>query len=185
VSHPSGTELFHFEVVLEYKLEQNVKIHIHNLLIQSFPEYPQDRIYYKLLPQFRYLVWMGEKLIAHMGIEHRVITNGGKPVRIFGIIDLCVSKQYRSQKIATKLLHQVESLGRTHSIDFLVLFADDDRLYKANGYQRVENICRWVMIDEHQTIGVAERSLADCMMIRLMAGQEWENGLVDMLGYVF
>jgi ribosomal protein S18 acetylase RimI-like enzyme len=115
VSHPSGTELFHFEVVLEYKLEQNVKIHIHNLLIQSFPEYPQDRIYYKLLPQFRYLVWMGEKLIAHMGIEHRVITNGGKPVRIFGIIDLCVSKQYRSQKIATKLLHQVESLGRAVS----------------------------------------------------------------------
>jgi len=178
-------EMIHFEMLLEYELEQNVKIHIHDLLVQSFPEYPQEQIYYKLLPQFRYLAWMGEELIAHMGVEHRVITNDGKPAQIFGIIDLCVSEPYRSQKVATKLLHRIESLGRNHSIDFLVLFADDDRLYRANGYQRVENMCRWVMIDEHQIIGVAERSLADCMMVKPIAGQTWENGPVDMLGYVF
>jgi GNAT superfamily N-acetyltransferase len=178
-------EMIHFEMLLEYELEQNVKIHIHDLLVQSFPEYPQERIYYKLLPQFRYLAWMGEELIAHMGVEHRVITHDGKPAQIFGIIDLCVSEPYRSQKVATKLLHQIESLGRNHSIDFLVLFADDDRLYKANGYQRVENMCRWVMIDKHHTIGIAERSLADCMMVKPLAGQTWENGPVDMLGYVF
>jgi hypothetical protein len=93
-----------FEKLLEYEIEQNVKLHIQNLLVQSFPEYPQERIYYKLLPQFRYLAWMGEELIAHMGVE------------------------------------------------------------------------------EHQTIGVAERSLADCMMVKPTAGQTWENGPVDMLG---
>lgn len=120
-----------------------------------------------------------------MGIEHRVITNTGIPARIFGIIDLCVDPQYRSQKLATTLLQQAEALGRSNAIDFLVLFADDHRLYAANSYQRVTNTCRWIMIDEHSTIGVAERSLADCMMVKQIAARTWQEGLVDMLGYVF
>ena len=100
-----------------------------------FPDYRLNRSDYKLLPQFRYLVWEGENLIAQMGIEHRVITNTGIPVRIFGLIDLCVASSYRSQKIATTLLQQIDELGRTSKIDFLVLFADDSRLYAENGYQ--------------------------------------------------
>lgn len=93
-----------------------------------------------------------------MGIEHRVISNTGIPLRIFGVIDLCVAPSYRSQKIATTLLQQVEELGRTSKIDFLVLFADDSRLYAENGFHRVANLCRWTKVDEHQIIGVGEES---------------------------
>jgi hypothetical protein len=162
------------EIVPEYKLSNDVREIINQLLVASFPDYPLVRSYYKLLPQFRYLVWEGENLIAQMGIEHRVINNSGIPVRIFGLIDLCVASSYRSQsvsigesqKIATTLLQQIEELGRTSKIDFLVLFGDDDRLYAENGYQRVANICRWLKVDEHQIIGVGERSLSDCMMVK-------------------
>jgi GNAT superfamily N-acetyltransferase len=173
------------EIVPEYKLSSDVHNLTNRLLVSSFPDYPVDRSYYKLLPQFRYLVWEGENLIAQMGIEHRVITNTGIPARIFGLIDLCVDSSYRSQKIATTLLQQIEELGRTSKIDFLVLFADDSRLYAENGYQRVANICRWLKVDEHQTIGVGEKSLSDCMMVKQVGEQTWQDGLVDLLGYLF
>jgi GNAT superfamily N-acetyltransferase len=173
------------EIVPEYKLSSDVRKLVNRLLVASFPDYPLDRSYYKLLPQFRYLVWKDENLIAQMGIEHRVITNTGIPARIFGPIDLCVASTYRSQKIATLLLQLIEELGRTSKIDFLVLFADDSRLYTQNGYQRVANLCRWMKIDEHQTLGVGEESLSDCMMVKQLGEQIWQNGIVDLLGYLF
>jgi GNAT superfamily N-acetyltransferase len=173
------------EIIPEYKLSNHVRKLANRLLVSSFPDYPRDRSYYKLLPQFRYLVWEGENLIAQMGVEHRVITNTGIPVRIFGLIDLCVASSYRSQKIATTLLQQIEELGRTSKIDFLVLFADDSRLYAENGYQRVANICRWLKVDEHQTLGVGEGSLSDCMMVKQIGEQTWQSGIVDLLGYLF
>jgi hypothetical protein len=70
-------------------------------------------------------------------------------------------------------------------IDFLVLFADDSRLYVKNGYYRVANICRWMKVDEHQIIGVAEESLSDCMLIKQLSEQTWQDGTVDLLGYLF
>lgn len=173
------------EIVLEYNLSDEVHKLANQLLVESFPDYPLDRSYYKLLPQFRYLVWAGENLIAHMGIEHRVITNTGTPARIFGLIDLCVASSYRSQKIATTLLQQIEELSKTSKIDFLILFADDSRLYAKNGYQRVENLCRWMKVDEHQTLGVGEELMSDCMMVKQISEQTWQEGMVDLLGYLF
>jgi GNAT superfamily N-acetyltransferase len=173
------------EVVQEYKLSIDDHKIVNQLLVESFSAYPLDRSYYKLLPQFRYLVWKGDNLIAQMGIEHRVITNSGIPARIFGVIDLCVASSCRSQKIATTLLQQIEEEGRMSRIDFLVLFADDSRLYLENGYHRVANFCRWMKIDEHQTLGVVEGSLADCMMVKQLGRQIWHNGIVDLLGYLF
>ena len=131
------------ELIPEYEIPDDVHKLANQLLVASFPDYPLARSYYKLLPQFRYLLWMGEHLIVQRGVEYRVINDTGSPARIFGAIDLCVASPYRGQKIATTLLHQVEELGRTSKVDFLILFADDYRLYLKNGYQRVTNICHW------------------------------------------
>lgn len=173
------------ETIPEYKLSDDVHKLANRLLVESFPNYPSGRSYYKLLPQFRYLVWAGEALIAQMGVEHRVIANAGIPMRIFGLIDLCVAPSYRSQRIATTLLKQVEELGRTSKVDFLVVFADNSRLYAKNRYQRVANLCRWMRVDEHQTLGVGEASLSDCMMVKQLGEQAWQEGLIDLLGYLF
>ena len=178
-------QLMRIETLSEYEISDDVQKLANRLLIESFSDYPLERSYYKLLPQFRYLVWAGEKLIAQMGVEHRVITNTGVPARIFGLIDLCVASPYRGQKIATTLLQQLEKLGRTSKVDFLILFADDSRLYIENGYQRVTNLCRWMKVDEHQTIDIGEESMADCMMIKQIGMQKWQDGKVDLLGYLF
>jgi GNAT superfamily N-acetyltransferase len=174
------------ETVPEYKLSDNDHRLANKLLVESFPDYyPLDRSYYKLLPQFRYLVWVNENLVAQMGIEHRVITNNGVPVRIFGSIDLCVASSYRSQKIATTLLQQIEELGKASRVEFLVLFADDSRLYAKNGYRRVSNLCRWMKVDEHQILGLGEESMSDCMMVKQLGKQPWQEGITDLLGYLF
>lgn len=173
------------EIVPEYKISNDVHKLANRLLVESFSDYPLERSYYKLLPQFRYLVWAGKNLIAQMGVEHRVITNTGTPARIFGLIDLCVASPYQGQNIATTLLQQVEELGRTSRVDFLVLFADDSRLYIKNGYQRVTNLCRWMKVDEHQTIGVGEESMSDCMLVKQIGVHKWQDGMVDLLGYLF
>ncbi|WP_310482864.1 hypothetical protein [Chamaesiphon sp. VAR_48_metabat_403] len=73
----------------------------------------------------------------------------------------CLFLSIRSQKIATTLLQQIDELGKTSKIDFLVLFADDSRLYDENGYQRVANICRWMKVDEHQIIGFGGEIVID------------------------
>jgi GNAT superfamily N-acetyltransferase len=147
----SEIQMMRIETIPEYEISRDVNQLIIRLLVDSFPSFPPDRSYYKILPQFRYLVWADEKLIAHMAIEHRVITNTGIPARIFGVIEVCVASPYRGQKIATTLLQQIEKLGRTSKVNFLMTFADDHRLYAENGYQRVANICRWMKVDEHQT----------------------------------
>lgn len=173
------------EVIREYEISQATHKLANQLLVESFPEYPLGRSYYKLLPQFRYFVWDNEQLIAQMSIEHRVITNSGVPTKIFGVIDLCVAASHRRQGIATELLQQIEQLGKASGIKFLILFADDDRLYLRHGYQRVENVCRWLKVDEHKTLGIGEASLADCLMVKPLATQQWKKGTVDLLGYLF
>jgi hypothetical protein len=42
-----------------------------------------------------------------------------------------------------------------------------------------------MMVDEHQTIGVTEQSLSDCMMVKQIAAQTWRDGMVDLLEYLF
>lgn len=130
-------------------------------------------------------LWTDGTLLAQMGVEHRVITNTGIAVRIFGLIDLCVTASHRGEKIATTLLQQVEALGRSNSVDFLLLFADDARLYLENGYERANNTCRWMKVDEHQTLGIGEESMSDCMLIKQIGEQKWQTGIVDLLGYLF
>jgi hypothetical protein len=77
------------EIVPEYKLSSDVRKLATQLLVASFPDYPRDRSYYKLLPQFLYLVWEGENLIAQMGVEHRVITNTGIPGLCHSTLCIC------------------------------------------------------------------------------------------------
>lgn len=173
---------YHF--VEEFRIDRNLEQSIRKLLQDSFQSYP-DRHYYKQVPNFRFYVMDQDHLIAHVAVEHRIIGMAKEPKSIFGIVDLCVAKDYKNRGIARELLKRVETLGQECEIDFAVLFADDDRLYSQVGYQHISNVCRWLMINEHQTIGVAKRSLSDCMMAKSLGNQHWVEGEVDLMGTVF
>ena len=68
---------------------------------------------------------------------------------------------------------------------FVVLFADDDRLYTRNGWARVSNRCSWVRIDKHATLGIARQADPGAMMVKAIGEQAWPEDDVDLLGHLF
>ena len=154
------------------------------LLQACFPEYP-SRTYFKLPPHFRYLAMAGGELVGQVGVELRVIRAGGDVLRTFGVVDLCVRESERSRGLAGHLLAEVTQLAGSCRMDFVILFADDDRLYTRNGWARAANPCTWLKIHEHATLGVATAQDTGALMVKSIGQQAWPEGEVDLLGHVF
>ncbi len=94
-------------------------------------------------------------LAGQMGVELRVIRVGSEVVRTFGVVNLCVRPGERSHGLAARLLTEVTGFARSCGMDFVILFADDDRVYTRNGWTRAANLCTWVKIHDHTTLGLA------------------------------
>ena len=80
---------------IEFDISKYTHQQITNLRNNSFPKNTKPRSYYKQLPHFRYLAFDRDTLVAHMGIEHRVIRVGDSVFTIFGVVDLCVKQSDR------------------------------------------------------------------------------------------
>lgn len=174
--------------VYDYEIDDALRKNIQELLFECFEDnYPKERIYFKQLPHFRYLVLNDEnKLVAQVGLDYRVMNLNGKPVRVLGVIDLCVKKEYRSNGLGSLLLSEIEKFSENKLIDFLLLFADNKNLYLKNGYRSVENKCKWLKIDnENQcTLGIGIEVINE-LMIKELGNVKWHNGELDLLGYLY
>jgi GNAT superfamily N-acetyltransferase len=148
------------------------------LLRESFPGYP-DRSYFKLPPHFRLLALLDGVLVGHLGGELRMIRVGERVVRAVGVVDLCV--RTRGRGIATRLLAEACAVD----CEYAVLFADDERVYTRNGFVRVDCPVTWVKVHEHRTLGLSERVVPGCMMVKPLSGTPWPSGDVDLLGHLF
>ena len=171
--------------VAEPEIGANLSRRLQSLLQACFSGYP-GRSYFKLPPHFRYLAMTGSgDVAAQMGVEFRVIRLDDTVLRMFGVVDLCVQEVQRSRGLAGRLLEDVTELARSCGMAFIVLFADDDRLYTRNGWARVTNRCSWVKINEHVTLGLAQRADPGVMMVKAVGEQAWPEGDVDLLGHLF
>jgi len=170
----------------DYALSPADRESLRRLLAASFEGSFEDRTYYKQVPKARFLVHSGDAIVAQLGMEDRVIRMGDDPVRIFGVIDLCVAGAWRGRGVASQLLRHVEALGRTYGIDYLVLFADEPSLYRRHGYGYVPNTVRWLGIDEHRSLGILEQPQGECFMVKALGARPWDPAApVDLLGYLF
>ena len=177
----------------ESKIKINQHLEIHQLLKQCFSAYPADRSFYKQFPSFRYLVYslnteltvMGKKLVAHLAVIHRMIKVGDKNFSIFGVSDFCVHPDFQKNNVASVLLQELEKLGKKRGIDFIVLVAQEQDFYKKNHYQSHNNTCRWLIINDIQSLGLAQRSLNNALMVKALGDEEWGEGVVDFLGPMF
>ncbi|HEY1641610.1 MAG TPA: GNAT family N-acetyltransferase [Streptosporangiaceae bacterium] len=154
------------------------------LLQESFPGFP-GRSYYKLPPHFRYLVLADGELTAQMGVELRVVRVGGTVLRTFGVSDLCVGRRARSQGLGSRLLAAVTEHAQACGMDFIVLFADDDRLYTRNGWARAANPCSWLKIHGHAMLGLATMQDTGALMVKKTGQHAWPDGELDLLGHLF
>jgi len=173
-------------LVDEFRIAHAQAEEIRRLLAASFPEceFAKQRTYFKQIPTRRLLARDGDVLVGHLGLEHRVVATSAGPARIFGIIDLCVAPPARRRGIATRMLRRVERLGAENGIEFLVLFAQDSRLYERRGFRRAKNPLRWMKVHEHRTLGIGEEPLEE-LMVKPLGDRRWPDGLVDLLGYQF
>lgn len=119
------------EKISEYDINVKLEAKIQALLTNSFREiYPSNRIHFKQLPHLRFLAFNQEnQLVGHVGLDYRVMNLNGEPLKILGIIDLCVSQNTRSKGIGTTLLLEVDEFAKGRNIDFILLFADNKTLY--------------------------------------------------------
>jgi GNAT superfamily N-acetyltransferase len=170
--------------VAEAEIGRDLQQEVQALLQACFPGYP-SRSYFKLPPHFRYLAMTSGVLVAHMGVELRVIRVGSAVLRTFGIVDLCVRTSERSHGLAGQLLADVTELARSCGMDFVILFADDDRIYTRAGWTRAANRCSWVKIHDHTTLGLATAQDTAALMVKRIGQQAWPIGDVDLLGHLF
>ncbi len=170
--------------VAEAEIGTDISQQVQALLQRCFPGYP-SRTYFKLPPHFRYLAMASGALVGQMGVELRVIRVGSEVVRTFGVVDLCVLQSERSHGLAARLLADVTELARFCEMDFVILFADDDRVYAQNGWMRAGNPCTWVKIHEHTTLGLTRAAQTGALMVKAIGPQAWPEGEVDLLGHLF
>lgn len=168
-----------------YELQTTEKTAIGLLLEDCFAQYPKQRIHLNQCPSFRLLVFEDQNLIAHLAVDFRNMNNSGELISVFGISDICVLPAYRSKKIATKMIEKISKLAQVQAVDFLILIAWDMDIYLSMGFQQVHNTCRWLMIHQDQSLGLAQRQIPDGLMIKSLSNQTWGTGLVDFMGPIF
>jgi len=169
---------------IEFEISAETHQQIAELYQVCFSDIPV-RSYFKQLPHFRYLVFTNDVLIAHLGVDHRVIRVGNNIFSIFGIIDLCVKPSDRNKGIGSKLLKILTELAIANSIDFLFLVSHRDSFYLNNGFQTVSQSCSWLGIDEHRNCGVLDEAIAENFMIKQTGNKVWVDKPIDLLGYMF
>lgn len=179
--------LQHISKKSDFEVSEKEKKELLKLLSDSFPGYFSSRLYYKNVPTFRLLAKQNDQIIAQLGVDYRVIhSRNNGPLQIFGIVDLCVSKDFQQRGIATQLLSTLEEMATESSIDALVLFADDHRLYQKAGFQNIQVTCRFLAIEELSSICILEKDRGDCFMVKnIKHNLDFKNDQIDMLGYVF
>jgi GNAT superfamily N-acetyltransferase len=174
--------------VYEYDVDRELRAKLQKLLIECFEEeYPRDRVYYKQLPHFRYIVYDElDQLVGQVGLDYRVMNVNGKPVKVLGLIDVCVAKGQRSQGIGTLLLSEIDAFCKNRAVDFLLLFADKKEVYLKAGFKSAASKCKWLQINDvnQTTHGIGHEKINE-LMIKEVGNRKWEDGEVDLLGYLY
>lgn len=169
----------------EFSLSDQRREAIRGLLEQSFPDagFVSSRTYLKQLPPYRVLAEVDGELVGTLGLHCRVLGSGGRPIRVFGVEDLCVDPRFRGGGIATRMLKYVEDTAARHRIGALVLFASRFDLYTKLGFHHPESMLCWLAIDEHRSLGMREERV-DELLVKEIDGV-WPAGTVDLLGHLF
>ncbi|WP_214699660.1 MULTISPECIES: GNAT family N-acetyltransferase [unclassified Exiguobacterium] len=173
--------------MMEFEIGEALDKQLTELLMKSFEPLYHERSYFKQLPHLRLIACDEQQhVIGQVGLDFRVMNMNGEPIRVLGIIDLCVREEVRGRGVGRALMEEVIALGEAYPIDFLLLFADRPDLYKRIGFHTVSNACTWLKInDENQTTrGIGEASFEE-LMIRQVGNKRWTEGTLDLLGYLY
>ncbi|TVR81565.1 MAG: GNAT family N-acetyltransferase [Saprospirales bacterium] len=169
----------------EYRLNPMLAAEIACLLQLSFTGYPAGKHFLHQIPSFRILAIESDEIIGHVAIHHRVISSDGEIFNVFGIADLCVAEENRKAGVAGEMLDRLEIIAVESGIDFLVLLTNVHDFYLKKGFQKADNPCRWMMIQNNHSLGLVRRRVEDGLMYKQMNDVEWPVKEIDLMGHVF
>jgi predicted N-acetyltransferase YhbS len=172
------------QIIHEIDVDGPTHGRIEALRNDACPEYAVARSYYKQLPNLRALQFDGADLVGTMGLDYRAMAVGDAVVKILGVIDFCVAAHARGQGIGSTMLRALIAYATARNVDFVILMADDPRLYARHGFQRVEAHASWLRIHEHKSYGIAFAHIDD-LYVKQIGDKAWPDGHVDWLGYMF
>ncbi|WP_250518536.1 GNAT family N-acetyltransferase [Caballeronia sp. ATUFL_M1_KS5A] len=177
---------FDISLVAEMAVSASAERSLAGLLDMCFPDTFAGRTYLKQLPQARLIHRQDGEIVGQAGLDYRIVRIADEIVRIVGIVDLCVAPHLRGEGRASAILKAAAELAANARANFTVLFADKPDLYLRNDYQSVRPaLITWLAIDERTTYGVQERDFSGIFMVRPIAGAEFPQGKIDLLGYLF
>jgi GNAT superfamily N-acetyltransferase len=172
---------FHCDYAVPADLQPGLK----DILRTCFPAFLADRSYYKQVPHGRLLAVDKTRVVGQVGIDYRVVRWGDLVFSLFGVVDLCVRPRWRCAGIASQLLARLEARARAGSIDVLMAIADDDRLYRRNGFFPIDTDARWLGIEERASIDIIKKRLAGCVLAKPLRDGVNLSTPVDFLGHLF
>lgn len=172
------------ERIEELELTTNDRQQVAALLKECFGVYPEGKSFYKQLPGFRILARDAGILIGHLAAEYRMINVGGSAIAIFGVADLCVTPSRQQERIATQMLAKLEALAIKTQVEFIILTGSEPNVYEAMDFERISRECRWLLINNLQTLGVIRR-FVDNIMVKPIGQKKLPAGEIDFLGHIF
>lgn len=174
--------------VSDYELTIETIEKIQILLVTCFgKDYPNNRIFYKQIPHFRFLYFdENNELIGHIALDYRAMNLNGKLLFVMGISDVCVAKTHRNKKIGTKLIQAVEKFSEDKRVDFLLLATELPKWYKKLGFEVIDNECIWLKINDTDltSLGLGKGKV-NGLMIKRVSGEKWNTGTIDLLGHLY
>ena len=170
----------------EFELTKDVQLQISLLLQKCFPETNYHGLhYFKQLPQYRFLAYEDDMLVGHLAIDYRMMRLNDQPIKVFGVIELCVLEEKRNRSIGSFLLEEAEKLAKNANADFVLLFSKVGSIYKKHDFKYVDNMIAWLKIHEHTNLGIGDEFTQNEMMIKEISDKKWETGNLDFLGYLY
>jgi N-acetylglutamate synthase-like GNAT family acetyltransferase len=173
----------------EFKITREDSLACNNLIQASFPEIDfQGRDYFKQPPHYRILAKENNKLIGQVGLDYRAMSLDGSPIKVLGLIDICVDSQQRNRKIGVNILQKVDELSLEFSekIDFIFLVTNIPNYFSKYGFEKIEPTTTWLKIHQHKNYGLGTEKINDTnFMIKPINDKKWEGENLDLLGYMY
>ncbi len=136
--------------------------------------------YYHEMPQHRWLIRDGDRLVAHTAAHDKVIGSEAGDLAIGGIAEVCVHPDYRGRGFVREMLAASHAWLIADGRAFSVLFGDE-RVYRSSGYVPATNPIRHLIPET----GTWVTEPIPYALVRPLTSQPWPAGEIDLRGPTF
>jgi len=149
-------------------------VQLRELLYECFPEEPKfanQRFNFEK-PADRWIIYAGDRLIAHTATHSKSFLSGGKKYDYCGIAEVCVHPQFRRRGLAGHMLEAAEK----HFTDFAFsILLGPETTYARYGYFSVPNVVFPMYSPEPVSFA----------MVKCLATSKWPEERIEIPGPYF